>query len=190
MRARFVEEYLIDLNATQAAIRAGYAPDYADRYGPSLLGKSSVKRAIEKAKRLRSIRTGAKADEVIREFLRLAYSDLSDYISWGPKGVKLVSSKKLTADQTAAVQELTIKAYGEIKIKLHPKIPALSKLAEHLNLIGQREALEVLIDRVALKHPELAAAFRAELGSLFDAQRAGEAANADPGEGDEAAGSG
>lgn len=48
-RARFVEEYLIDLNATQAAIRAGYSPKTADVQGPRLLGKVGVKAEIDKA---------------------------------------------------------------------------------------------------------------------------------------------
>ena len=47
---RFVREYLVDLNATQAAIRAGYSAKTADRIGPNLIGKSCVARAIERGK--------------------------------------------------------------------------------------------------------------------------------------------
>jgi phage terminase small subunit len=46
---RFVEEYLIDLNATQAAIRAGYSPDTAEVQGYQLLQKTSVSSAMSKA---------------------------------------------------------------------------------------------------------------------------------------------
>ena len=54
---RFVAEYLIDLNATQAAIRAGYSKKTADRIGPELLGKTCVSEAIQAAKAARSKRT-------------------------------------------------------------------------------------------------------------------------------------
>ena len=46
---RFVEEYLIDLNATQAAIRAGYSPDTAQQMGSENLSKPVIKNAIDKA---------------------------------------------------------------------------------------------------------------------------------------------
>lgn len=55
----FVEEYLIDLNATQAAIRAGYSPNNADKIGSELLGKTRVSEAIKIAMAERSRRTGS-----------------------------------------------------------------------------------------------------------------------------------
>ena len=63
---RFVDEYLIDLNATQAAIRAGYASKNADVVGPALIGKSWVAEAIQARKAIRSERTAIDADSVIR----------------------------------------------------------------------------------------------------------------------------
>ena len=50
-QVRFVEEYLVDFNATQAAIRAGYSPKTASRIGPELLGKTCVARAVEQGKK-------------------------------------------------------------------------------------------------------------------------------------------
>ena len=46
---RFVEEYLIDLNATQAAIRAGYSPDTAKSIGSENLTKPDIRAAVDKA---------------------------------------------------------------------------------------------------------------------------------------------
>ena len=62
---RFVAEYLIDLNATQAAIRAGYSKKTADRIGPELLGKTCVSEAIQAAKAARSKRTEITQDRVL-----------------------------------------------------------------------------------------------------------------------------
>ncbi len=65
-QARFVDEYLIDLNATQAAIRAGYSAKNADKIGPELLGKSRVSAAIAEAQAKRSERVSVSQDDVVR----------------------------------------------------------------------------------------------------------------------------
>ncbi len=65
-QARFVEEYLVDLNATQAAIRAGYSKKTANEQGAQLLAKLSIREAVAEAQEARSERTGITQDEVIR----------------------------------------------------------------------------------------------------------------------------
>ncbi len=65
-QARFVEEYLLDLNATQAAIRAGYSARNADKIGPELLGKTRVAEAVKAAQQARTERTEITQDEVIQ----------------------------------------------------------------------------------------------------------------------------
>ena len=66
---RFVDEYLIDLNATQGAIRAGYSPKTAEQQGFQLLKKTSVSEAIEQAQKERQKRTLVTQDDVIRGLL-------------------------------------------------------------------------------------------------------------------------
>ena len=66
---RFVDEYLIDLNATQAAIRAGYSPKTSEQQGFQLLKKTSVSEAIEQAQKERQKRTLVTQDDVIRGLL-------------------------------------------------------------------------------------------------------------------------
>ncbi len=65
-QARFVEEYLLDLNATQAAIRAGYSKKTANEQGSQLLAKLSVRQAVAEAQAIRSKRTEITQDEVIQ----------------------------------------------------------------------------------------------------------------------------
>ncbi len=65
-QARFVEEYLLDLNATQAAIRAGYSKKTANEQGARLLAKVSVRKAVAEARQARSERTEITQDEVIQ----------------------------------------------------------------------------------------------------------------------------
>ena len=66
-QAKFVDEYLIDLNATQACIRAGYSAKTADRIGPELLGKTCVAEAVKAAMENRSKRVQRTADDVMRD---------------------------------------------------------------------------------------------------------------------------
>ncbi len=74
-QARFVEEYLLDLNATQAAIRAGYSARNADKIGPELLGKTRVAEAVKAAQQARSGRTEITQDEVIQGLKKEATLD-------------------------------------------------------------------------------------------------------------------
>ena len=63
----FVAEYLVDLNATQAAIRAGYSARTADRIGPELLGKTWVAEAIKEAQTKRAEKTARTALDVLKD---------------------------------------------------------------------------------------------------------------------------
>lgn len=74
----FVEEYLIDLNATAAARRAGYSARTADRIGPELLGKTCVAEAIAAAIQARSQRTEITADYVLNRLVEIDQMDVLD----------------------------------------------------------------------------------------------------------------
>lgn len=77
-QARFVEEYLVDLNATQAAIRAGYSAKTADQQGSRLLANVKVAAAVARAKSDRSNRTKIDADWVLKRLAQDATADLAD----------------------------------------------------------------------------------------------------------------
>ena len=70
-QARFVAEYLVDLNATQAAIRAGYSRKTADSIGLQLLRKTQVALAIQKAQEDRARRVELTQDEIIRDIMEV-----------------------------------------------------------------------------------------------------------------------
>lgn len=75
---RFVAEYLVDLNATAAARRAGYSAKTADRIGPELLGKTCVSEAIQDAIQERQQRTEITQDYVIKKLKEITDKDASD----------------------------------------------------------------------------------------------------------------
>jgi phage terminase small subunit len=138
---RFVEEYLIDLNATQAAIRAGYKPKRAYSTGNENLKKPEIQEAITKAQVKRSQRTEITADRVLRELARIAFVDLRRVFKWGPDGVALRPSDELTEDEAAIVAEVsetTTESGGSIKVKRFDKLKALELLMKHLGLLVDR----------------------------------------------------
>jgi hypothetical protein len=79
---RFVDEYLIDLNATQAAIRAGYSERNAGKIGPELLGKTRITAAIEGAMQAREARTEITQDMVLQRLWQIATADANDLVQY------------------------------------------------------------------------------------------------------------
>lgn len=140
----FVDEYLVDLNATQAAIRAGYSQKTANEQAARLLANVSVQAAIQAAMKSRQERTELTQDMVVKELARIAFGDPRKVMTWGPSGVKLRDSKSLTDDEAAIVSEVSesvTAAGGTLKLKTHDKVGALKLLGEHLGMFKQRVEL-------------------------------------------------
>ena len=82
-QSTFVAEYLVDLNATQAAIRAGYSEKTANEQGSRLLANVKITDAIADAMANRAERTEITQDRVLRELARLGFSDLRKTMTQG-----------------------------------------------------------------------------------------------------------
>jgi len=137
----FCEEYLIDKNATQAVIRAGYSKKTAKEIGYENLTKPHIKEYITNLIKEQSMRTLITADRVLEEVARLAFAKLSDVTGWNDDGISLKDSESLKDDVLAAVSEVsqtvltTEKSKATTtKIKMHNKAAALDKLMKHLKL--------------------------------------------------------
>lgn len=138
---RFVEEYLVDLNATQAAIRAGYSPKTANEQGARLLANVSVQAAIQEAMKSREQRTEVTQDRVVKELAKIAFGDPRNVMSWGPSGVKLKASTELTDDEAAFVSEVsetTTEHGGSLKLKTNDKLKALELLGRHIGMFKEK----------------------------------------------------
>ena len=135
-QARFVDEYLIDLNATQAVIRAGYSAKRASEISYQLLQKTTVQLAIQSAMRERSARTGITQDRVIQEIAIIGFADLSEFVDWGSEGVSLKDSTTIDKDRRRAIVEVKQTQHG-ISIKLADKNSALEKLARHTGIYDE-----------------------------------------------------
>jgi phage terminase small subunit len=141
-RQRFVEEYLIDLNATQAAVRAGYSSKTANEQAVKLLANLSDE--IGKSLAERSKRTEVTADRVVKELARIAFVDFRQVASWGPDGIRLLSSDDLSDDEAAIISEVSetrSESGGSLKAKRFDKIKALELLGRHLGMFVDKKEI-------------------------------------------------
>lgn len=134
---RFVDEYLVDLNATQAAIRAGYSKKTARSSGQRMLTNVDIADAIASAKKERSERTEITIDRVVRELARLGLSDVRKLFDHTGQ---LKSISELADDTAAMIASIDVSVVGsgedsEVikRIKLWDKNSALDKLMKHLD---------------------------------------------------------
>lgn len=152
---RFIEEYLIDLNATQAAIRAGYSPDTAKAIGCENLTKPDIRAHIDRAMAERSKRTGVNADRVVQELAKIAFVNATEVID--PK-TATVREDALPED-TAAIQSVKVKTFGEDglerEIKMADKLKALEMLGRHLGMFKDKLELSGGLDTEKTKLDDL-----------------------------------
>jgi phage terminase small subunit len=146
---RFVAEYLIDLNATQAAIRAGYSAKTAQQQGSRLLLNVVVQEELSKQQSKVAERLEITKDRIVDELAKIGFSNMLDYMRAGPDGDPYLDFSGLTRDQAAALSEVTVEDFkdgrGEdardvrrVKFKLHDKKGALVDLAKMLGFVIEK----------------------------------------------------
>lgn len=133
----FVQEYLLDLNATKAAIRAGYAVSSAGRHAHKLLKNAYIDAAIQVAQSQRSKRTGITADRVLTELALIAFSDISDVVQVVGGELSIRDLEPMSKRVKRAIESVSEKPgeHGTARsVKMHSKLTALKMLADHLGL--------------------------------------------------------
>lgn len=159
----FVREYLIDLNATQAAIRAGYAPGSASVEGSRLLANAKVAAAIAIGQRERAEKAGVTAERVLAELAKIGFSDIRRLFTPGGNLVPVPDLDDEAAASVSSVEVITRKVPGgdadEVervaKIKLWDKRAALVDMGKHLGMFTDK--LEVSGNQTITILPEDAA---------------------------------
>lgn len=142
---RFVDEYLIDRNATQAAIRAGYSEKTAQQMGSENLLKPVIQSAIAKGEAELAERTKITQDKVMKELEKIGFSNMLDYVTITDGGDPVTDFSALTRDQAAAISEIVVEEYTEgrgedarnvkrTKFKLSDKRSALVDMGKHLGM--------------------------------------------------------
>lgn len=154
----FCEEYLVDLNATQAAIRAGYAPRTANREGSRLLLNVDIQKKIQVLKDKRSERTQITADRVLQELASIGFAKITDVLkvdevekegvdielddldaedpimtTFSYKRVQVFNTDQIRPDVIPAIAAIKQGAHG-IEVKMHDKVKALENIGDHLGM--------------------------------------------------------
>ncbi|MCJ7587525.1 MAG: terminase small subunit [Candidatus Aminicenantes bacterium] len=152
-QARFVEEYLVDLNATQAAIRAGYSRKTAEAQGSRLLRNVKVADAIATAQAKRSERLEITADMWLRELWLIGRSDLKNYMDIDPDtgAIRAKGFEEMPEGTSRALEAIkenrVIKedadgnkstVYDKVEFKLHSKNQALEMIGKALGFLKEK----------------------------------------------------
>ena len=145
----FVAQYLLDLNATQAAIRAGYSEKTATEQGSRLLTNVKVQEAIAKGQNKTAAKLEITKERIVEELAKIGFSNMLDYMRAGTDGDPYLDFSNLTREQAAALAEVTVEDFkdgrGEdardvrrIKFKLHDKKGALVDMAKMLGFMIEK----------------------------------------------------
>jgi phage terminase small subunit len=149
-QTRFVAEYLANgLNATKAAVSAGYSKKTAQEQGSRLLSNVMVAAAIDRKTEKRLEKLEITADRVLRELALMGFANMLDYMTVEDGRLAEFDYSQLTRDQAAAIQEITMDTAGgsgdgerklvlRTRFKLGDKRGSLELLGKHLKLFTDK----------------------------------------------------
>ena len=155
-RECFCQEYLIDLNGTQAAIRAKYSAHTAGEQASRLLTDVRVQARIAELKAERNERTRVTQDRVVKELAMLGFSDLQNYITIDPLtgAIQAKGFEDMPAGESRALKSIKedraikedadgkgVTVYDKVSFTMHDKVRVLEILARHLGMLVERHEI-------------------------------------------------
>lgn len=136
---RFIHEFLVDGNGTQAAIRAGYSAACANRMAYKLMQREAVKLRLAAVSKKALEKIDVKVDDILRELVRIA--DFDWIRACDSKG-KLLPPHLMPEDIRRAIASIEVGSRGKLKVKFHSKISALELLGKYRKLFTDRVEFE------------------------------------------------
>jgi len=151
----FSQEYLVDLNATQAAIRAGYSTKRAAEIGYENLRKPQIQAAIKEAMSERSKRTEITQDMVVRELALIGFADMADFVKIDESGmIQALPLDTLAEGKSRIIKKVrekrVIKSTAEgdqvldatYEFELCDKVKSLENLGRHLGMFVEKREID------------------------------------------------
>lgn len=135
---RFVNEYLVDLNATQAAIRAGYSPKTANVIAAQNLAKLNIRTEIQRLGAKTAARLEVSRENIMQELAAVGFARTTDFVKVKTGAVRITDTDELPTEKAAALASIKRGANG-IEVKLHDKVRALELLGKAVGLFDNRE---------------------------------------------------
>lgn len=161
----FIEAYLIDPNGKKAAIAAGYSEGSAAIEATRLLRNANVAAALDRQRKILSVRTGITPERVLAELAKLGFSDIRKLVNWRSdivemdvdqetgdmttrvtNQVAIVDSDKIDDDTAAAILEVSQTKDGVLKVKMHDKVGPLVRIGQHLGMFPSSSARKPVKD--------------------------------------------
>lgn len=130
---RFCQEYVVDLNATQAAIRAGYSEESARVQASKLLTKLNIQERVRELQTKTTYKLNITRERIMAELQSIAFANPADYCEFNESGVSLKDSRELSREVLASIQEVSEvmnQHGGSRKVKQHDKLKALELIAK------------------------------------------------------------
>ncbi|MDD6633884.1 MAG: terminase small subunit [Ruminococcus sp.] len=157
----FAKEYLVDFNATQAALRAGYSEKTARDIGCENLSKPNIQQEIQRLIEERSKRTEITADKVLKELAAIAFADSTDYAKIKHKTIEneltgkkeeipyieFTDTDNLSKEQRKAISAIKYTKNG-IAVETYSKIRALELLAKHLGMFDEHQEEQIVTVKI------------------------------------------
>jgi len=151
---KFVREYLLDLNATQAAIRSGYSRKTAGEIGHRLLKKVEVKKAILKGMDKKAIQYDISEERILKELAIVAYSDLKHHldIDLDTGAIRAKGFEDMPGETSRALKAIKedrvikedadghkVTVFDKVRFELHDKLRALELLGKHIGMFIDKD---------------------------------------------------
>nr|DAM07024.1 MAG TPA: Terminase small subunit [Caudoviricetes sp.] len=140
----FIDEYLIDLNATRAykvAYKNCKKDETARTNSSRLLTNANIKNHIQERMKEREKRTEITQDKVLKELAKIGFSDITDFVEIEKKGVfvavKIKATEDIPKDKIGAIAGIKEGANG-IEIKTNDKVKALELIGRHLGMFSDK----------------------------------------------------
>ncbi len=148
---RFCYEYMIDLNATQAAIRAGYTPRSASVTAARMLAKANISNEINIQKQSIAARNDITVDYLIQNLKSIVDADIKDYFE--PEGESGQENFTLRKGRSKNIKRISL-AQGSVSIEMYSRLDALVQLGRHIGFFNDEQTTEKQILAILTKAHE------------------------------------
>lgn len=146
---QFCLEYLIDFNATAAAVRAGYSSNSAAEIGHENLRKPQIQSHLSKLREATGITSSVTLERTLEEISYIAFARISDVLSFSDAGVVLKNSESLDDFAVAAIAHVKSTPASTL-LGLHNKMAALTLLAKYFGIDSDFDQARAVLKRYGL----------------------------------------
>ncbi|OIJ22013.1 hypothetical protein BKP45_04875 [Anaerobacillus alkalidiazotrophicus] len=139
---RFIEEYLVDLNGSAAAVRAGYSIKTSRVIAAELLTKPNIQAAIKEQMDAAAMRNQVTVDDIVQQLAKIAFADIKDFVSWDEQGnVQVKAAAEVDGTVISEISSIDTQNGKNFKFRRNDQLKALELLSRHLGMLIDRKEI-------------------------------------------------